>query len=253
MSVVKIPYKTGRTDLRLDTDLLTAIRALPGLAFWAQAETSRVTLTDGTTLGVGTQINNFNDVNEGGTNMSRRLAAARAILTPNSLNGWSVADFVRAEADSYLWSGTLNADLPFSFVVFARVDDVAANQAIMSCYSTDDAKAMFYIPASGSTFRWQYGTTKWLTGPLTVGSYQKIIGTFDGTRIKLRVGNVLIGELEVVQDGWSASVTLGAQTPAGANAFDGKLSDTLIFTTDILANDAALALIDRYAEIMYRL
>lgn len=247
----KLNVKFTNENLPVSTSLRDQIKAIPSLFTWAQADSAHVTLA-------GTEITRFNDVAGGEVYFEPVSTARRADLVTDAIGQYSAGRFYGSTsfddgaADCYLASGgVLTPNTPYSYAAIFKPADIADAANILSRYTDASNRAALYMTGGMEKVRFVHGSAL-VDAPVQIGSWSYAIASFDGTNINLRVNGVAATSTAAAGATGGAGLVLNALTSAGLQAFDGDISDALVFSGDIIGSGEYEAIED-YARTVYGL
>lgn len=251
MSGIQIQTTFGRTDLPVVTPLRDQIAAMPGLALWAQADPAHLTLD-------GNLITTWGDVAGGANTLHRVSLTSRAEFVGNQIAGYPAArfrgsdDVADGQVDIYSTAATLPDAAPYTLATVFKRTTSTNPDTIIGKFTDASTRVLLNCQNGAENVRLQHGTST-ITRAITAGSWNYVLAAFTGSTLLMNVNGVDVPPVAAAGSMGAASVIIGALSGAGSQAFDGWLSDLLIFNADVLSDNGKKTLLTSYFRAEYGL
>lgn len=246
-----LPITFTNPNLPSAKSLRSQIKEIPNLFTWAQADPAYVDLA-------GEEITKFKDVAGGLVSFDPTGTNTRADLLSNQIAGHSAARFYGTTSaddgasDQYAATGgTLVSTAPYSYAVVFKAADAADAANLISRFTDTSNRSAIYMTAGLNKIRFLHAAT--LTdAPITLNTWNYAIASYDGSSIHFRVNGVAATSFAATGTAGSGTLTLNARDTSGIQAFDGDMSDVMVFSSDIIGS-GDYAIVEQYIRQVYDL
>lgn len=251
MAGIKLLTTFNNDNLVPATSLGASIASAATLVGWFQADTQHAILD-------GNDINYFTDLGGGDGRFTRLASNSMAVLETDQIAGYSAAKFnggtiESATPDGYVFSGaTLDTDAAYTYVALFKPADNVNGDTIISRFSGVDDRAILNMPNGAGVLRYQHGSGDGTAHPITPGEWCLVIAAYDGSAsAKLYADGITYPSVSTSGTSGSSNLYLGVLNDQLSQAFDGHLSDVMLFSEDLFANPTRLAEIKNYFQTVY--
>jgi hypothetical protein len=250
MSAIILNQRFDNPNLPSNAPIDTQLLAMPELASWFQFDPLYATY--GTPPAISQLANRKGD----GEFLGQGTGANRPNLNA-TMNGFPAADF-DGSSDRLDHSDTPDLSGAFTFVVLFSPDTIGVTQNVIGSWTGSNDGHI--LNQQSAALKWQVGNGEISAATLIAGeTYLAIGSTDDAGVVHSRVYMVSSSQQPVAASGvtdnvWTtAQLTVGALNPAGGQPFNGKISEVMIWTIDLLdaANADTLDLVESFFRQVY--
>ena len=252
MSGIILNTSFDNDNLPVSAKLSDRIKAIDSLVAWFQADSEHVTLAS-------SEIATWTDKAGGAGVLTAVSASNRAVLTSGAISSYSAASFKGTPLNPsavamYLLSGaSFPTTSPYSFAVVFNPADAANGDTVLGRFTDVSTRMILNIETGATSVNFSHGTSTYLRHPISSGTWCYVIGSFDGTNLRMYADGISYGAVAAAGTSGTANFLVGALTPVGSQAFDGSISDVMLFSDDIISDADQLAAVVEYITAVYGL
>lgn len=225
---------------------------MPTMLGWFQADDNHISLE-------GTEIVSFADRSNKNGAFLQVSSLSRAELVNSELQQYSAAQFVDesttgGSADVYRLNGAnFNTNAAYSVVAVFKVTNPSDGDTVFAKFSSGTDRVVISINNPGNEVRFYHGGSEVLSHPIEPNKWCFLIASFDGNNLHLYADGIKYEEKPAIGTGGSGNVNIGALGDSGSQAFNGFISDIMIFSSDVVSNSNDLDVITGYMDLVYGL
>jgi hypothetical protein len=250
MTGIVLNTQFNNPNLPIALSIAEQIMAAPSYFAWFQADAVYCDLA-------GAEISAWNDRSGNAAKFVGVSAASYADIEADKLGGYSAAKFngtTSAETvDVYGLNGLdLDTTLPYSYVAIYKPGDNVDGETLLGRFTNSTNRSILNAPNGLGLMRFQHGNNT-IEHPVNIGEWNVTIAAWTGTQSRLSGNGGVISPVTATGASGSTQFALGALNTAGGQAFDGYISDIMMFSEDIFANASLLALVKEYISSVYGL